>query len=207
MVSNVNVNPTTATKSTPLSYLSNFLLCTGARRILTTPNAGGSSILSEVLSAELLHRLLGATVIKTEMEIIYSRRGSPITDYACQIPLPRNSKVLTVGVSVTRAMAFQRSLDKNDVHRLLVKKLKGINTSSKTVINCSFDRQILHVWTQSGHDASIVKRVWAKLPDTLRSNTIVLVTTINCPLLFFEKQHDKTIEKPRKKKTGFKKWY
>jgi hypothetical protein len=177
--------------------LSKLVLGTGARRILTTPNAGGSSIWSEALSFELLYRLVGATLVKTEMELTYSRRGSPITDYACQVAKA------TVGVSVTRAMAFKRPFEKQDATRLLIKKLKGINMSSTTVTNCTFARQILHVWTQSGHDAATVRRAWRKLPLSLCSNTIILVTSVNSPLLFFEKQ---AIVKERKPKPS-KKWY
>ncbi|KAI8344381.1 hypothetical protein BC941DRAFT_464608 [Chlamydoabsidia padenii] len=180
--------------------LTNLVLSAGARRIMTTPNAGGSSVWSEALSAELLYRLVGASVTKTEMEITYNRRGSPITDYACQL----NDTVL--GVSVTRAMAFRRSFEKKDALRLLTKKLNGINASTLNVTNCTFARQILHVWTQSGRDAATVKRVWAKLPESLRSNTIVLVTSVNTPLLFFEKQH-KTVLKQEKKKKPFKVWF
>lgn len=177
--------------------LSKLILGTGAQRILTTPNAGGSSVWSEALSFELLYRLVGASLVKTEMELTYSRRGSPITDYACQVGKA------TVGVSVTRAMAFKRPFEKQDATRLLIKKLKGINISSTTVTNCTFARQILHVWTQSGHDAAIVRRAWMKLPLSLCSNTIILVTSVNSPLLFFEKQ---TILKERKSKP-FKKWF
>src|ERR1700759_1482358 len=57
-----------------------------AQRMLASPNAGGSSIRSEALSMELLNRLLGAQISKTEMELAYSRSHSPITDYSCVLP-------------------------------------------------------------------------------------------------------------------------
>ncbi|KAI8097652.1 uncharacterized protein BX664DRAFT_326928 [Halteromyces radiatus] len=195
----------TLPSSTPISF-SNLQLYPGALRILNTPNAGGSSIWSETLSAELLYRLIGATVLLTEMELVYCRRGSPITDYACQVV--SDGKIITLGVSVTRAMAYRRPFNKTDALSLLTKKLKGINVSSSTVVNCSFDRQILHVWCQSGRDAAIVKRTWSKLPSLLRSNTLVLVSTINSSHLFFEPQHDnRSMLKEKKKVMPFKKWF
>eukprot|EP00478_Filoreta_tenera_P002665 GABV01002772.1.p1 GENE.GABV01002772.1~~GABV01002772.1.p1 ORF type:complete len:116 (-),score=24.46 GABV01002772.1:140-487(-) len=41
----------------------------GAIRMLSTPNLGGNSDLSEALSYEFLFRLLGAQLVKTETEI------------------------------------------------------------------------------------------------------------------------------------------
>ncbi|KAI8073837.1 hypothetical protein BC940DRAFT_289333 [Gongronella butleri] len=153
-----------------------------AQIIYTTPNAGGASIISEAMSMEVLARMMGAQLVYTEMDLVYSTSRTAITDYACRIG------DALIGVSVTRAMCFGNALCKNNARRILVKKLAGILQSSQTVANCSFDRQILHVWTQTAKDASLVKSIFARhIPNTLKANTILLVTTINFDALFYEK--------------------
>ncbi|KAL3905279.1 MAG: hypothetical protein SGPRY_010968, partial [Prymnesium sp.] len=47
-----------------------------ARRMLSIPNAGGSSIWSEVLSFELMSRAFGAKLDRTEMELLYAPGAS-----------------------------------------------------------------------------------------------------------------------------------
>ena len=68
-----------------------------SQRMLSLPNAGGSSLISEALAFELLARAFGASLSKTELELDYSA-GSKMTDFAIDVfggyPL---------GVSVTRA--------------------------------------------------------------------------------------------------------
>ncbi|ORY93140.1 hypothetical protein BCR43DRAFT_565771 [Syncephalastrum racemosum] len=156
-----------------------------AQRVLTTPNAGGNSLVSEVLSAEVLDRLLGIRAIKTEMELVYSQAG-PITDFAIQIDTH-----IWWGVSVTRALAFKRRLTAYDCQRLLTKKLSGILISTENVVNCAFERQILHVWARSGKDAGLVRRVCSKLPAELVSNTLILITTANSDAVFFSNELNK----------------
>src|SRR5262245_19282168 len=51
------------------------LLTEGGRRLAETPNAGGSSGLSEVFAFEQLSRCELATLLKTETEIIYDQTG------------------------------------------------------------------------------------------------------------------------------------
>ncbi|KAI9300080.1 hypothetical protein BJ944DRAFT_235133 [Cunninghamella echinulata] len=168
-----------------LHHQTTVSLSEGANRVLTTPNAGGNSIWSETLSVECLYRLFGANVLYTEMELLYSRRSSPITDYACYFPTFSNNNKIVLGVSVTRAMAYRSLLTKKEATRLLIKKLKGVIVSSQNVMNCRFHRQILHIWVQTGRDASLVKQAYLKLPKYYYSNTVVMITIINCPSLFF----------------------
>lgn len=158
-----------------------------AQRVLINPNAGGNSVLSEALSAELIDRLFPVHQIVTEMELQYSFSG-PITDYACHVLLQQhpNSR-RCFGVSVTRAFAFRRRFTKADALRILEKKLYGICYSSKSVSNCRFERQILHIWTENGRDAAIVRRACAKLSPALRSNTLILITTVNLSSVFSDK--------------------
>jgi hypothetical protein len=71
-------------------------LSAGAQRVLTTPNAGGSSIASEALSCEVLCRVMGAQLLETEMGVVYKGRCS-MTDFVIAV----GGEI--IGVSVTRA--------------------------------------------------------------------------------------------------------
>jgi len=132
-----------------------FTFSEGAVSILTTPNAGGASENSEALSFEVrlgwvrtrvmselsrlilptpldlqvLHRLFGAILLKTEMQIHYSP-NSKKTDYLCIV---RNQRL---GVSVTRAMKHTDPNDfsSEDAEVLLLKKLNGVRESTTGVM-------------------------------------------------------------------------
>lgn len=82
-------------------------------KILNTPNAGGNSVWSEVVSCEVLSSLCRAVLHKTEMEIEYAP-GSKITDYSVKV-LNKD-----IGVSVTRAMKFSK---KGMPYYRLIKKI------------------------------------------------------------------------------------
>lgn len=167
----------------------------GFQTLLNTKNGGGSSMYSEALSIEVLSRLLGVGLYKTEMELKYGypntsdNGGSgPLMDYACHY---RNDQsVMTVGVSVTRAMSYARAYTAMDAHTLLNKKLKNMVRSSENIINTKFDRHILHIWTASGKNASLIRRQCKKLNGSIHyKNTIVLISIVNHQLVFFNNQH------------------
>jgi hypothetical protein len=102
-----------------------FLVCDGTWDILMAPNAGGSSIYSEALSFEFLHRVVGATDVLSEMALEYAFSSSARTDFGCAIAGQR------YGVSVTRAIKFMGPFTAVDAHKLLTKKLDGILRSSE----------------------------------------------------------------------------
>lgn len=146
-------------------------LCDGARRIMDEPNAGGSSVWSEVLSLEVLYRMFGAQLLKTEMEIRYAPAGSKKTDYSCVIGHQK------LGVSVTRAYKYRGVYTNEDAALLLHKKLYGVLASSQNVVKRDrWRKQILHVWAQSVHVANIVMEEYQKMSAFLRSNTVVIIT-------------------------------
>lgn len=177
---------------------------TGASRLLSTPNAGGSSVYSEALSVELLSRLLGVNLFKTETELVYdfpnvyNNGGSgPIMDYACHYRTS-NHDMLTLGVSVTRAMAYNRHYTKEDAFHLIEKKMKNIVKSSQSIVNAKFDRHILHVWTESGKNAAVVKRVCRKLKGNENfKDTIILISTVNHDMVFFNDNHHLLLNKKK----------
>lgn len=125
-----------------------------ATRMLSLPNAGGSSLISEALALELLARAFGVGLEKTELELAYRVR-TPLTTAPIPAQLTRTPSLLLVqwlqsgsqmtdfaidafggyplGVSVTRAYKWhgvRRSrlpsgLDPSEARRLLIKKLTG----------------------------------------------------------------------------------
>ncbi|ESP02662.1 hypothetical protein LOTGIDRAFT_138071, partial [Lottia gigantea] len=156
---------------TPCRDFQDMEFLIGSKRIRYVPNAGGNSVNSEVLSFELLGRCFGARLVKTEMEVSYFPQGGSITDYVTEI----GGTVL--GVSVTRAMKYFGDYTEEDAHHLLMKKLRGVNQSSRNTCE-SWTKQILHVWTTSAHVTDVITRVYdSDIPEDLKSNTLVLVST------------------------------
>jgi hypothetical protein len=152
-------------------------LSPGGQRLFDTPNAGGSSTESEVMSFELLARCEGAALVATETEVMYQppddAGANSITDMVVTIGADR------VGVSVTRAyrpmpMVFTDAIARD----LLVTKLNGVNRSTVRVLPAQrWVKQVLHVFAPDMAAAQAVARAWATLDAATRSNTIVLVTT------------------------------
>jgi hypothetical protein len=140
-----------------------------------TPNAGGSSAESEVMSFEVLHACEGAKLLKSETQIGYvddDAGAASITDILVEIDGKK------VGVSVTRAyhpagVAYPDS----DVKALLEKKLEGVLRSSARVApEDRWVKQVLHVFAATKAQADAVERVLPTIDAALRADTIVLLT-------------------------------
>ncbi|KJE98149.1 hypothetical protein CAOG_08159 [Capsaspora owczarzaki ATCC 30864] len=161
-------------------------LSESARRIRDCPNAGGSSVESEVLSFEVINRCFGATLHKTEMEVRYFPHGGSITDYTCRM------FGSLVGVSVTRAMNFNRAFTLDDAHKLLSKKLNGIvNANLNSLENWS--KQILHVWCSSEEHVRTLVEAYPLLPAATRANTVVVFTIAKADWLFVNPDNRKAL--------------
>lgn len=146
-------------------------LSAAAERMRSTPNAGGSSVISEVLSYELLKRYANAELDRTEMEVTYFPEGGSIVDYTCMV------QSCIVGVSVTRAMKFQGQYTVDDAERLLVKKLLGLRRAARNCLCGHWSKALLHIWATSPRVAALVQHAyWDVLPAELRKNALVLVT-------------------------------
>jgi len=126
-----------------------------------------------------MHRCFGAKLLKTEMDINYYPYGSKKTDYLIQI------YGKTVAVSVTRAMKFSGTFTNFDAKHLLMKKLDGINWSTRNGQD-KWEKQILHVWTNSQKTAEIINYEFEHtMTDELRTNTVLFITiTKNAPWLY-----------------------
>jgi len=148
-------------------------LSTEGHRIMTTPNAGGSSVESEVMSFEVLRACEGAKLLKTETEVKYLENTTgPSTDILVEIGGKR------VGVSVTRAYRPKnQTFPDADVKSLIQKKLEDVNKSSARVKpEDEWVKQILHVFASNQAQADAVARVLPTIDAAIRANTIVLLT-------------------------------
>ncbi|NOU26297.1 MAG: hypothetical protein HOO96_00195 [Polyangiaceae bacterium] len=151
-------------------------LSEGGKVLYDTPNAGGSSTESEVMSYEVLRYCDGAKLLKTETQIQYAAPGdaggNPITDILMEIDGKK------IGVSVTRAYKpASLGYTDADAQTLLMKKLGDINLSSKRVLPVDkWSKQILHVFTATQAQTDAVHRVWATLDAATKADTIVVVT-------------------------------
>lgn len=150
-------------------------LTPGAQRVLNDPNAGGSSIFSEVFSFEVLARCEAAALLKTETQIEYVPNPASITDLLVEID------GLKVGVSVTRAYRGPMGKpDAADATRLLTKKLGDIQDSTRDVLEADrWTKQILHILAYSPEFADTFETAYQGLSIDLKADTIVIITVTN----------------------------
>lgn len=160
----------------------------GSQRMLSLPNAGGSSVWSEVLSCELITSLFNASLFKTEMEINYLP-GSKITDYSLHFKTPERVQTV-VGVSVTRAMKFRGDFSTSDAVRLLEKKLYGCQESTRNVFKeDSWNVQILHIFIEKEYMLNILLEAYDKYvrSDLKNGNLLLLTVSRNARWVFYDK--------------------
>jgi hypothetical protein len=171
LVTNENMNGCILTHFDQIKEFKKMQLSNEAFRILTTPNAGGNSIQSEVLSFEFFKKYINAFLLKTEMEVQYFPEGGSINDFVM------NAFDTIIGVSVTRAMKYPMNelFTEQDAYSLLIKKLRGINRSSKNSL-IKWKKQILHVWVMNEHTSITLMNAWYQLEDEITTNTVLLIT-------------------------------
>jgi hypothetical protein len=148
------------------------LLTPGGRHVIETPNAGGSSIFSEVFAYEQLARCELAPLVKTEIEIVYDTPGK-ITDLSVSID------GIKVGVSVTRAFAFPLGTPYTvgQAAPLIKRKLEDIQVSTANVSAADrWQKQILAVLAYDDQAADVVLEAWDALDAAVKADSIVLVT-------------------------------
>jgi hypothetical protein len=149
------------------------LLTPGGQHMAATPNAGGSSGLSEVFAYEELARCEQATFLKSETEIVYDGTGK-ITDLEVSIAGHK------IGVSVTRALAypFGQPYTAADALALIPHKLTDIQASTAHVSAADkWDKQILAVLAWDAQTADVVAQVWNDADAATKADTIVILTT------------------------------
>lgn len=152
------------------------LLTAGGQHMAATPNAGGSSGLSEIFAYEELARCENATFLKTETEIVYDPPTSKKTDL--EIMLDGHK----IGVSVTRAFKGpfgSGPLDMAAAVTLATKKFGDIHDSTAGVQTTAdkWDKQILAVLTDDSTDAATWLAATATLDPSVIGDTILILTT------------------------------
>ncbi len=166
--------PVCDTLGTPSEQAGDYGALTEAgKRMVCTPNAGGSSLLSEVFSIEVLARCELATMLATETEVVYDPAGSKKTDILVEMD------GVKIGVSVTRAVGFpfDAPYTVEQAKGLLEKKLAAINESSANVVAAQkWEKQILHVIAYGDPHVQTVKDAWNSIGADLKTDTILLIT-------------------------------
>ncbi|HEY3449035.1 MAG TPA: hypothetical protein VGK67_21920 [Myxococcales bacterium] len=147
-------------------------LTPGGQKLMTDPNAGGSSKASEAFSYEMLARCELASLLKTEMEIVYTVTGK-ITDMEVEMDASK------IGVSVTRAMTYPETnpYPVSTAQALLEKKLLGIIDSTKNVsAQDKWVKQVLYIFAQTQTHADSMHAAWNNVAPATKADTIVFVT-------------------------------
>jgi hypothetical protein len=149
------------------------MLTTGGARLLATPNAGGSSGLSEAFAYEQLARCELAPLLKTETEIVYDTAGK-ITDLEVTIDGHK------IGVSVTRAVAypFGQPYTLSAASTLLTRKLTDIQASTRNVSAADrWSKQILSYLSWDDQSTAMLDQAWAMTDAMTKGDTILLIIT------------------------------
>ena len=149
------------------------LLTEGGQHLAETPNAGGSSGLSEIFAYEQLARCEMATLLKTETEIVYDTAGK-ITDMEVSIDGEK------IGVSVTRAFAYPlgSTYTLSQAEMLIMRKLQDIQASSMNVSAAdAWTKQILAILAYDAPSADTMAQAWANMDASTKADTIVVLTT------------------------------
>ncbi|MFK8002133.1 MAG: hypothetical protein AB8H86_21240 [Polyangiales bacterium] len=149
------------------------MLTEDAVRLLESPNAGGSSQISEAFALEVLVRCEGADLIATENEIEYEPMGSKKTDFLVEMMGGQR-----IGVSVVRAFMFPLGADYTvaRAQEVIGDKLDDILESSANVTEeFEWDKQILAVLAPDDMPLESVMSAWMSFSEERRADTIVYV--------------------------------
>jgi len=149
------------------------LLTVGGARMMATPNAGGSSGMSEAFAYEQLARCELAPLLKTETEIRYDTTGK-ITDLMVEIDGHK------IGVSVTRAVAFPfgQPYTVSAPQTLLTRKLEDIQASTANVSTADrWEKQALAYMSWDDQSTSSLDAAWAMIDPSIKGDTILIITT------------------------------
>lgn len=148
------------------------LLTKGGQIIVATDNAGGSSVYSEVFAFEWLARCEGASLVKTETQIVYDVPGKK-ADILVEIDGRK------VGVSVTRAVMypFGEPYTLEAATTLFQRKLDDIQLATAQVSDAdAWERQMLSVLAYDAQHAEIAMQAWNALAPQTRDDTILIVS-------------------------------
>ena len=147
------------------------LLTPGGRRIVETPNAGGSSLYSEVFAYEWLARCELAALLKTETEIVYDVDGKK-ADILVEIDERK------VGVSVVRFIKypFDSEYLVSDALPLVQRKIEDLRLATSQVsAGDLWTSQMVVAIAYSSQHAQAAMQAWTMLDASVRGSTIFIV--------------------------------
>jgi hypothetical protein len=147
-------------------------LTAGGQVIVTTENAGGSSVLSEAFAYEMLARCELASLLKTETQISYVDPQGKITDILVEID------GIKIGVSVVRAVGYPpETYSLAEAKRIITKKLQGVLDSTANVASTdAWRKQILEVIAYAPEHAAYFQQAWDEADPALKADTILMIT-------------------------------
>ena len=148
-------------------------LSVGGAEVLADGNLNAGSLHSEVMAYEALYRCELAELIKTEAEVIYENPDGKKTDFVVWIDGRK------VGVSVVRAYHYPPSNPYTvaEATTVLNGKLSDIPLSAANATpQDAWVRSMLHVVAYDSSYADSIETAWAALDDTVRADTILVVT-------------------------------
>ena len=148
-------------------------LTPGGLAIVSVPNAGGSSVYSEVFAYEWLARCELAELIKTETDVVYDVEGK-------KIDLLVGIDGRKVGVSVTRAVTFPFGdpYTLTAATTLFERKLDDIQLATAQVSAADrWSKQMLVTLAYDAQHAAVAMEAWAELDAATRDDTL-LVTVV-----------------------------
>ncbi|MBK9034393.1 MAG: hypothetical protein IPL61_24525 [Myxococcales bacterium] len=155
-------------------------LTPGGQYMMSVPNAGGSSVFSEVFAYEWLARCEQATLLKTETEIVYDVVGKKV-DMLVEIDGRK------VGVSVTRAMTFPLGdpYTLAAATTLFERKLDDIQLATEQVsAGDRWSKQMLTVMAYDLQHAQVAMEAWSMLDAATKDDTLLVVAVTNGDDLF-----------------------
>lgn len=159
--------------------LNNIQWSKHSKLFISNGNAGGSSLMSEVLSYEIFSRICNGVLYKSEKELEYIFPEGPLSDYTIHI---ENDKLYSI--SVTRAFCYYNNFNKEKCYNLLFKKFAKIKYIEKNIKNKKIYKNILHVFTISDECFNIIKDVYSEIPLILKKNIVFVVTITNIKDIF-----------------------
>ncbi|MDP3238326.1 MAG: hypothetical protein Q8N26_36370 [Myxococcales bacterium] len=148
-------------------------LTPGAQTMLATPNAGGSSAISEAFAFEVLALCEGASLVKTETQLTYVPPTSKKTDILVSIAGQ------LVGVSVTRAVSFPPDAG----YPLTPQRIAFVEEKLDDIIVSSMNvqppdrwvKQLLVVMAQGDEHAATLRAAWDTIDATSKADTVLYV--------------------------------
>jgi hypothetical protein len=150
------------------------LLTAGGVEIILDGNAGGSSLYSEVFAYEWLARCEGATLLKTETEIVYDVVGKK-ADLLVEIDGRK------VGVSVVRFVQFPFGTDYQltTALPLVQRKIEDLRLATAQVSAADrWTAQMVVALAYNAQHAQVAMQAWSMLDPMVRGSTL-FVTVVS----------------------------